>query len=139
MKSKRLQGWRDCLGTVWNKAGFRCSPSRAVRQLGDFLRGRKRRELHMASWVPRLSGAGGATRCKAEVWEVYMNAYDYQGQQWIEGEPAIQLLIAQLRDAVELSSADGEGYGRMINGDRAELLRRRRPELEELLKKPGTS
>lgn len=64
-----------------------------------------------------------------------MNAYDYQRQQWTEGEQARHLLISQLRDEVELLAGEhGERYARMINGDRAELLRRRQEELEGLLK-----
>jgi hypothetical protein len=62
-----------------------------------------------------------------------MNAYDYQSQQWIEGEPARELLISQLRDEIELlSSAEGERYARMINGRKDDLLKRRQAELEEM-------
>jgi hypothetical protein len=62
-----------------------------------------------------------------------MNAYDYRRQQWIEGEPARELLISQLRDEIELlSSADGERYARMVNGTKYDLLKRRQAELKEL-------
>jgi hypothetical protein len=67
-----------------------------------------------------------------------MDAYDYQRQEWIEGEGARDLLISQLRDEVELlESSDGEQYARMINGDRADLLHRRRAELGGLLRSTG--
>jgi hypothetical protein len=63
----------------------------------------------------------------------HMNAYDYQRQQWIEGEPARELLISQLRDEIELlSSVEGERYARMVNGTKDDLLKRRQAELEEL-------
>ena len=63
----------------------------------------------------------------------HMNAYDYQRQQWIEGEPARELLISQLRDEIELlSSVEGERYARMVNGTKDELLKRRQAELDEL-------
>jgi hypothetical protein len=62
-----------------------------------------------------------------------MNAYDYQRQQWIEGEPARELLISQLRDEIELLwSAEGERYARMVNGTKDDLLKRRQAELDEL-------
>jgi len=65
-----------------------------------------------------------------------MNAYDYERQEWAEGDRCRDLLISQLRDEVELlESSDGERYARMINGDRRELLLQRRAELEGLLRR----
>jgi hypothetical protein len=64
-----------------------------------------------------------------------MNAYDYTNQRWIEGEPARQLLLSQLRDEIALlHSPDGDNYARMINADRNELLRRSEADLESLEK-----
>jgi hypothetical protein len=67
-----------------------------------------------------------------------MNAYDYERQEWAEGDRGRDLLILQLRDEVELlESSDGERYARMINGDRRELLLQRRAELEGLWRSTG--
>lgn len=64
-----------------------------------------------------------------------MTAYDYKNQCWIEGEPARDLLLSQLRDEIALLlSQDGKAYAKMISADRDQLLQSKQADLALLEK-----
>lgn len=61
-------------------------------------------------------------------------AYDYDNQCWLQGEPARQLLVSQLRDEISLLlSHDGEAYAKMLGTDRDLLLQGRQSQLAILV------
>ena len=62
-----------------------------------------------------------------------MNAYDYEKQQWIDGDAATDLLRQQLTETLELLTGPrGAEYARFINANRETLIAKTREELARL-------